>query len=166
MRIKKESRVALFGLSAVVVLLDQMTKIWVQSRMTYGESIPVFPELFHITYILNPGAAFGILEHKTWFFVLVAVLLLGAVAFLYPRIPADRDVLRVGAGLLTGGAAGNLIDRVRTGLVVDFFDFRIWPIFNVADICIVCGVACLTYVLLFTPENRPQSGTGGTGSHG
>lgn len=152
---------ALIGLSTAVVLLDQATKYWIQSRMAYGESAPVIPNIFHITYILNPGAAFGILENKTWFFVLVAVLLIGGMAYIYPRLPSDRHLLKLGAGLLTGGAVGNLIDRIRLGQVVDFFDFRIWPIFNVADIGIVCGVACLAYVLLFMPE-PPNSGEEGT----
>ena len=149
---------ALIGLSTVVVLVDQATKFWIQSRMSYGESVPVISDVFHITYILNPGAAFGILENKTWFFVIVAVLLIAGVTYIYPRLQADRPFLKLGAGLLTGVAVGNLIDRVRIGYVVDFFDFRIWPIFNVADICIVCGVACLAYVLLTTPETS-ESGS-------
>ena len=152
---------ALIGLSTVVVLVDQATKFWIQSRMSYGESVPVISDVFHITYILNPGAAFGILENKTWFFVLIAVLLIGGVAYIYPRLPSDRPLLKLGAGLLTGGAVGKLIDRIRLGQVVDFFDFRIWPIFNVADIGIVCGVACLAYVLLFMSE-PPNSGEEGT----
>ena len=152
---------ALIGLSTAVVLLDQATKYWIQSHMAYGESAPVIPNIFHITYILNPGAAFGILENKTWFFVLIAVLLIGGMAYIYPRLPSDRPLLKMGAGLLTGGAVGNLIDRIRLGQVIDFFDFRIWPIFNVADIGIVCGVACLAYVLLFMPE-PPNSGEEGT----
>ena len=149
---------ALIGLSTVVVSVDQATKFWIQSRMSYGESVPVISDVFHITYILNPGAAFGILENKTWFFVIVALLLIAGVTYIYPRLPTDRPFLKLGAGLLTGGAVGNLIDRVRIGYVVDFFDFRIWPIFNVADICIVCGVACLAYVLLTTPETS-ESGS-------
>ena len=152
---------ALIGLSTLVIVVDQATKYWIQSRMAYGESSPVIREIFHITYILNPGAAFGILENKTWFFIAVALALLAGVAYLYPRMPANQPMVKLGAGLLVGGAIGNLIDRVRIGYVVDFFDFRIWPIFNVADICIVCGVACLAYVLLFMPE-PPDSGAEGT----
>ena len=143
---------ALIGLSSLVIIIDQATKYWIQSRMAYGESAPVIREVFHITYILNPGAAFGILENKTWFFIAVALILLVGVAYLYPRLPANQPIVKLGAGLLVGGAIGNLIDRVRIGYVIDFFDFRIWPIFNVADICIVCGVACLAYYLLLTPD--------------
>jgi signal peptidase II len=151
--------VALIGLSTLVVLVDQVTKFWIQSHMAYGESKPVITDIFHITYILNPGAAFGILENKTWFFVFVAVILVIGVAYIYPRLPDDRPLMRVGAGLLTGGAVGNLIDRIRIGYVVDFFDFRIWPIFNIADICIVCGVVCLAYVLLLMPEKTQTNAT-------
>lgn len=142
---------ALIGLSSLVIVIDQATKYWIQSRMAYGESWPIFTDIFHITYILNPGAAFGILENKTWFFIAVALVLLAGVVYLYPRLP-ENIIVKLGTGLLVGGAIGNLIDRVRIGYVIDFFDFRIWPIFNVADICIVCGVACLAYFLLLSPE--------------
>ena len=151
---------ALIGLSSLVIIIDQATKYWIQSRMAYGESAPVIREVFHITYILNPGAAFGILENKTWFFIAVALVLLAGVAYLYPRMPANQPMVKLGAGLLVGGAIGNLIDRVRIGYVVDFFDLRIWPIFNVADICIVCGVACLAYYLLLIPDEAEPSAPG------
>jgi signal peptidase II len=151
--------VALIGLSSLVILIDQATKYWIQSRMAYGESSPVIREVFHITYILNPGAAFGILENKTWFFIAVALILLAGVAYLYPRLP-ETPIVKLGTGLLVGGAIGNLIDRVRIGYVIDFFDFRVWPIFNVADICIVCGVACIAYFLLLNPEGTETAVTG------
>lgn len=150
---------ALIGLSSLVIVIDQATKYWIQSRMAYGESWPIFTDIFHITYILNPGAAFGILENKTWFFIAVALVLLAGVAYLYPRLP-ENMIVKLGTGLLVGGAIGNLIDRVRIGYVIDFFDFRIWPIFNVADICIVCGVACLAYFLLLSPEGSETAAPG------
>ena len=151
---------ALIGLSSLVIIIDQATKYWIQSRMAYGESSPVIREVFHITYILNPGAAFGILENKTWFFIAVALVLLAGVAYLYPRMPANQPMVKLGTGLLVGGAIGNLIDRVRIGYVIDFFDFRIWPIFNVADICIVCGVAFLAYYLLMIPDETDPAAPG------
>ena len=150
---------ALISLSTLVIVIDQVTKYWIQSRMAYGESSPVIREVFHITYILNPGAAFGILENKTWFFIAVALVLLAGVGYLYPRLP-ENPMVKLGTGLLVGGANGNLIDRVRIGYVIDFFDFRIWPIFNVADICIVCGVACLAYYLLLTADETEPSAPG------
>ena len=99
-----------------VTVLDQLVKWIVQQHMVWGESIPLIPGVFHLTYIINPGAAFGILAYFS-----------------------------AAIGMLLGGALGNAIDRVRISGVVDFFDFRIWPIFNVADIFICVGVALIVF---------------------
>lgn len=144
-------------LAITVVIVDQWSKYYVQNNMVLGTSIPVIADIFHLTYILNPGAAFGILENQRYFFVIIAVVMIGAVAFLYHRIALQPLVLRLGVGLLSGGAVGNGIDRINTGYVVDFFDFRIWPIFNIADIAIVSGVGCIIYTLLFIPEVKDEA---------
>lgn len=129
-----------FMIAGSVLLLDQLVKFVVQHKMQEGLSIPVLPGIFHITYILNPGAAFGLFEEQQWLFILVAVLLVAGVAVLFRQLLQQPPVMRFGAALLVGGALGNLIDRIRLGKVVDFLDFRIWPIFNVADIAICVGV--------------------------
>ncbi|WP_378952087.1 signal peptidase II [Pelosinus sp. sgz500959] len=136
-------------LAFAVIIIDQLSKNYIQTNMNIGMSIPVIQDIFHITYILNPGAAFGLFEHQTIFFVIIAVcMVLGAIYF-YPRIPQPYRILRFGTGLMVGGAIGNVIDRIRTGYVVDFFDFRIWPIFNIADMGIVCGVGCIIFTIIF-----------------
>ncbi len=144
-------------LAVVVVILDQWSKYYVQTQMSLGMSIPVIPEIFHLTYILNPGAAFGILENQRFFFVIIAVAMIAIVIYLYPRLPSKPLLLRLGIGLMAGGAVGNVIDRIKTGYVVDFFDFRIWPIFNIADIAIVIGVSCIVYTLIFTEEKKDEA---------
>ncbi|EGO63233.1 signal peptidase II [Acetonema longum] len=136
-------------LAVTIILLDQWVKYYVQTHMTLGMSIPVVPDIFHITYILNPGAAFGILEHQTTIFIAVAILLVVAVVYFYPRIPKGCRLLRLGIGLQVGGAVGNVIDRIRTGYVVDFLDFRIWPVFNIADMAIVIGVGCIVISMFY-----------------
>lgn len=143
-------------LAVVIVAVDQLSKHYIQSTMLPGMSVPVVDNIFHITYILNPGAAFGILEHQTVFFIGVALVLFAALAYFYPRLPAGNRVLRAGIGLQAGGAVGNLIDRVRTGYVVDFFDFRIWPVFNIADIAIVTGVGLIIYSLLYLSDKEDE----------
>lgn len=143
-------------LAIIISGLDQWTKYYVQTNMVLGMSIPVIPDIFHLTYILNPGAAFGILENQRLFFVIIAVAMVVAVVYFYPHIARQPLLLRLGAGLLTGGAIGNCIDRIKTGAVVDFFDFRIWPIFNVADIAIVVGVAGIVYTLVCIPEKKDE----------
>ncbi len=135
----------MWGLFLFIVAADQLAKFYVQTHMTLGASIPVITGLFHITYILNPGAAFGILENQRMFFILVAgIIVLAAICF-HARLQKEPLLLRCGVGLLLGGAVGNLIDRMQTGFVVDFFDFRVWPIFNIADIAICTGVAMVLW---------------------
>jgi len=136
-------------LALAIVLIDQLSKFYIQAHMMPNMSIPVIQDVFHITYILNPGAAFGLFEHQTIVFVIIAILMIAAVIYFYPQIPRQYRLLRFGIGLLVGGAIGNVIDRIKTGYVVDFFDFRIWPIFNVADMGIVCGVGCIIFTILY-----------------
>lgn len=132
-----------------IIILDQIVKSYIQSIMIVGMSIPVIPDAFHITYILNPGAAFGILENQRMFFILIGTVILCAAIYFYSYIKKENFFIRYGMSMLLGGAVGNLIDRVRIGYVIDFFDFRIWPIFNIADIAIVVGVGCIIYSVLF-----------------
>ena len=117
----------------------------VVSHMEWGESIPLIPNVFHLTYILNPGAAFGILAYQRWFFLLIVLILFGAFFAFRKRIPKEPVYFPAAIGMLLGGALGNAIDRVRLSGVIDFFDFRIWPIFNVADIFICVGVALIVF---------------------
>jgi len=133
----------------IVIIIDQWSKYYVKTHMLPGMSIPVLDNIFHITYVLNAGAAFGILENQQMFFVIIAVVMLGVTLYFFRQIPVSFRLMRLGLSLLAGGAVGNVIDRVQTGYVVDFFDFRIWPVFNVADIAIVTGVACIIYTLTF-----------------
>jgi signal peptidase II len=135
-----------------VFILDQISKIYIIKTMEVGNSIPVIENIFHITYVKNPGAAFGILQHQTGLFIAIAVLLLAAVLYFYPRLPQGYPLIRVAIGLQAGGAVGNLLDRVRTGYVTDFFDFRVWPVFNVADMAIVVGVGLLFLEIVRMPE--------------
>lgn len=136
-------------LALFIVVIDQLSKFYIQTHMVLGMSIPVIQNVFHITYILNAGAAFGLFENQTAFFVIIAVCMVVAAIYFYPRIPKQYRLLRFGTGLIVGGAMGNVIDRIKTGYVVDFFDFRIWPIFNIADVGIVCGVSCIIYTIIY-----------------
>jgi len=148
------SRKVLFPLliSGGIIVLDQFTKLQVQAHFELHESLPVLEGLFSLTYILNPGAAFGFLANqgetfRAVFFLLVSVIALGLLGSFFRQTP-EEDALALGAiCLLFGGAIGNLIDRIRLGEVVDFLDFYIaqhhWPAFNVADSAITVGISCL-----------------------
>ncbi len=137
-----------FFVIAATYAADQLSKAAVQMLMCRGESIPVAPPVFYITYIMNPGAAFGLLANRTPFFIAIGVLLIVAVLVGYRRIPEENVLLRYGLALLLGGALGNLTDRLRYGQVVDFLDFRVWPVFNIADMAIVVGVCLLLWDLI------------------
>lgn len=144
----------LFVLPLAVVILDQFSKYIVVENMVLGESIPIIEEVFHLTYILNPGAAFGMFAHNRLFFIAIAVIVIGIIIWARREILASPWEVKVGCGLFLGGAIGNLIDRARQGLVIDFFDFRIWPVFNIADIAICIGVGLIIWNLLKTELKR------------
>ena len=142
----------------LILIGDQATKYFVVTEMVPGESLPIIGEFFHLTYVLNPGAAFGLFAHQRWFFVIIALVLIGAVIYFYPRLKHEGAMLHYGTVAMAAGAIGNLIDRIRTGLVIDFFDFRIWPVFNVADIAIVLGVIAMIYAILFQSDVAERKG--------
>lgn len=133
-------------------LADQAAKAAVMAWLQPGQSVIVIPHVFSITYTRNPGAAFGILPNQTPFFILVTALLL-AVMFAYLRRERDpAPAMAVGVGLALGGAIGNLADRVRWGTVVDFLDFHVWPVFNLADVALTAGVVLLAWHMLRSAE--------------
>lgn len=134
-----------------VVALDQLVKRIIVANLSLAQSIPVIQDIFHITYIRNTGAAFSLMDGMQWFLVLFPVLLVvAAITFLIIKRKNGHPLLLASVAMIAGGGVGNLIDRIAYGYVVDFFDFRIFPIFNVADIfvCVGCGLMIL-YVLFF-----------------
>lgn len=137
------------ALFALILAVDQLTKYAISANFLPGESLPVVPHIFHITYVLNPGAAFGMLPQARWFFILAAAALILAFFAYHRRLKKEPAAFYYGCVAMLAGAVGNLVDRIRQGLVIDFFDFRIWPVFNVADIAIVLGVAGMIFAILF-----------------
>ena len=142
-----------------IILFDQASKFYIQHSMYIGESIPVIEGIFHITYIENPYTAFGLLKYQTIFFVAAALISVILVILIYKKVIFKKDpFMYIPLTLVLGGAVGNLIDRVRTdGRVIDFIDFRIWPVFNFADLAIVCGMlVLLIHVLFHAPEKEDE----------
>lgn len=127
-----------------VWVIDRLLKVLIQTNFVPGESLKVIPKVFHLTFVLNPGAAFGLLAGRTWIFVVTALLVVGGVIYGQFRIPKKEVLLRLAIGMIGGGALGNLYDRLVIGRVVDYLDFQIWPfVFNFADSMIVIGVGLL-----------------------
>lgn len=148
-------------IAVVVVAIDQFTKYIALSSMAELQSIPLIPNVFHLTLVLNPGAAFSLFANRTSFFIIVTLLAVFISVYFYYKAQPNTFLLRLGIAMQCGGAVGNLIDRIRLGRVVDFFDFRIWPVFNVADSAICVGVALICWELLRKrPEEEiPKGGT-------
>ncbi|MBQ4504537.1 MAG: signal peptidase II [Firmicutes bacterium] len=121
-----------------------------------NDTIPVIDGIFHITYIHNYGAAFSILEGKQGFLLIVTGIAMAAILgyMVIAQIKKKTNPMELWSlALILSGGIGNFIDRVRFGYVVDFFDFRVWPIFNVADIAVCCGCGLLVfYVLIWEPR--------------
>ncbi|MFC2073189.1 signal peptidase II [Chloroflexota bacterium] len=148
----KLPNVFFFLIALVVVVADQLSKIWIRSNLAIGESLPE-TGLFRLTYIHNTGAAFGLFQGQSFALTIVAligiVVLLVFALFIYRRFPLfDSRLGKPAFGLVLGGTVGNLIDRLRLGYVTDFIDIGIWPAFNIADSAIVVGVILFSYSFL------------------
>lgn len=139
-----------------IVVLDRITKLLVVNTMTENMSIPIIKNVFHLTYILNPGAAFGMLQNSRTFFILLTFLIVASAIFFRKKLQQESTLVQYGIGLFLGGALGNVIDRIETGLVIDFFDLRIWPIFNVADIAICLGVGLIVWSVLREESQKKE----------
>ena len=150
------------GFTLFVILFDQISKLFIQYKMKIGESIPVIKGIFHITYIENSRTSFGLFEYNTSFFVMAALISVILVILIYKKIIFKKDpFMYIPLTLVLGGAVGNLIDRVRiNGRVIDFIDFRIWPIFNFADSAIVCAMLILLIHFLFPAPGKEEEEEG------
>lgn len=143
-------------LAGIVIFIDQLSKFYIQNNLKIGESIPIIKGILHITYIENPYTSFGLFKYQTIFFVIACVISIVLVILIYKKIIFKNNTFMfIPLSFILGGAIGNLIDRIRVeGRVIDFIDFRIWPIFNFADMSIVCGMSIiLLYVLFFAPTS-------------
>ena len=146
--------VGFFLIAATVLALDQATKAIIRATLSPGESWPDADWLLHIVHVTNSGAAFGILQGQTVFLVVTSLVGVAAIVLYYLSPPLEHGLLRAALALQLGGAAGNLIDRVRLGEVTDFINFRFWPAFNVADASITIGVAAILWFFLVLESER------------
>ena len=163
------NRYAFVGIvGGLVLLVDQLSKAYIRANFQLYETVPVIEGFFHLTYVLNPGGAFGLLRDadasvRLPFFLIVSVVAVGALLVFVRQLPTEQRFLQFALGLVLGGAIGNLIDRAWFGEVTDFFDVfwgsYHWPAFNVADSGISVGIVVLLYYSLFVPESD-----GGTAS--
>lgn len=139
-----------FLIIIAAVAIDQIIKKAVVSTMALYETIPVIQDVFHITYIHNTGAAFSMMDGmRIVLIMLPLVLVCAALIYMFIKRKTGHPLLMTSVALIAGGGIGNLIDRISMGFVVDYLDFRGFPIFNMADICVCVGCGLLILYILF-----------------
>ncbi len=163
----KSKYLLLLSISGFLVCIDQLVKILVHTRMQLHESITVLENFFHITYVRNYAAAFGVLgnthpEFRTIFFLVMPPLALGIIFYVYKNTHDQDKLSLVALASVFGGALGNYIDRVRYGYVIDFLDLHwyrdyTYPAFNIADSAIVCGVITLIILELVNGKKKAKT---------
>ncbi|MCL2852353.1 MAG: signal peptidase II [Defluviitaleaceae bacterium] len=150
---------------ALLVIMDQATKLAAVNYLQPVGNIPLIPGVFHLTYATNTGAAFGLFQGGRWFFVALTVAVIASLVYYFVKLPNSREYswVRLTLILICGGALGNFIDRLLKGYVVDFLHvtFIRFPIFNLADIFLVMGTLILSALLLFViKDEAPPSDAG------
>jgi len=138
----------IFIIILIILFLDQFSKLLITKNLLYNQSIPVIKGIFYLTLIHNRGAAFGILKNQVPLFICTSVF---AIILIYSNLKNNKHRMSYSIALsfILAGALGNLIDRLFFGFVIDFLDFRIWPVFNVADSAITVGALLLGWSILF-----------------
>lgn len=149
--------------TAVVVVLDQLTKAWASSAMEVWTGKAVIPGFFNLVHYLNRGAAWGFLgsdaiEWQRPLFIAITFVALGFISYMLKTTDSADKWMIHGLGLIAGGAVGNLIDRVRFGHVIDFLDFYVgsyhWPAFNVADCALTVGAGCILLSVYLNKDKK------------
>ena len=148
-----------FLLTAGAILLDQITKLLALRYLAPLDTFPLWKDVFHLTYVENTGAAFGMLKDQRWVFLVISTVALGGMIAYIALTKAKHPLEITSVAFIVGGGIGNMIDRIGRGFVVDFVDVRCIPfwkyVFNVADIfvCVGCGLFIL-YVLLYEARGK------------
>ncbi len=151
-----------------VILVDQITKWLIVSKMQFGESITIIENVLYITSHRNRGAAWGILQGQMWLFYVITIIVICAIVY-YIQKAKGKSLLGVSLGLMLGGAIGNFIDRAVRKEVVDFIHTYIFgynfPVFNIADSSLVIGVILLMIVMLRDERETKEKAYGKNGTH-
>jgi signal peptidase II len=141
-----------------VVFFDQITKKFFSANLDLGESLPVIRNFLHMTLVHNTGIAFGLFKNQGFVFIVIPIIAIVLLAYniYYYRYRAEElnRFYIVAVSMILGGAIGNLIDRMTYGYVIDFVDFRIWPVFNIADSAITVGAIIIAFQCLPAPKGR------------
>lgn len=158
-------------LIAALIMIDQVVKFLVRANIELGGSVPFLPHIMELTYVKNTGAAFSLFSRHTWILAVISAVVAAAIAVMLVKKVVVHPAGRITLSVVLAGAVGNLIDRVAFGYVTDMFRvlFMNFAVFNVADICVVCGgIAFCVYFAFFYEkcEKRGALSRGGADTDG
>ena len=142
-----KKNVFVFSVAFFIVVLDQIAKFFVRQNFKLNDSIPIIKNIFHLTYVTNTGSAFSMFQGINIVFIFISFGVIFGILYSLKKIKEKEKNKQFAVALLLGGAVGNLIDRLLFGHVTDFLDFRIWPVFNVADSAITVSIILLIILL-------------------
>ncbi len=142
-----KKNIIIFSTALFILVLDQFTKFLIKRNFQFNQSIPIIKNILHLTYVTNTGSAFGLFKGLNVFFVVFSFIVIAAIFYFIKKIQKNEKLIQFSAGLLLGGTIGNLIDRLLYGFVIDFIDFRVWPVFNVADSAVTISSVLLIILL-------------------
>ena len=142
-----KKNIVIFSTALIIILSDQFTKFLIRKNFQVNESISIIKNILNLTYITNTGSAFGLLKNLNLFFIIFSIIVIIVIFYVIKNVKENEKFLQFAFGLLLGGTAGNLIDRLIFGKVTDFIDFRIWPVFNVADSAVTVSVIIFIILL-------------------
>ena len=153
---RSRTAICLILIASLIVIIDRFTKFLVFNNFFQNQSVEIIPRVFHLTLVLNTGAAFGLFRDKNYFFVAASLIVITLI-FVYALLRRfDNLAVLIALGMIMGGAIGNLIDRLAFGCIIDFLDFRVWPVFNIADSSITVGSALLILNIFFNKKCSTQ----------
>lgn len=144
-----------FIITAIIIIIDQATKYGAIKYLKNQRPLVIISDFFQLNYVENRGAAFGILQGRRVIFLVITIAVVLVIAFYLIRYYSQMNFLtKISFAILLGGAIGNLIDRIRLGYVVDFISIKLidkydFPVFNIADICVVVSTILIVYLVLF-----------------
>ena len=130
--------------ATIVFFSDFLVKSYFHSQLSF-QSIPIIKNIFHITLVYNRGAAFGILQKNSTFLIYISIAFIFLFLIFIKKENSKNTLFLIASGLIIGGALSNLWDRLFLGYVIDYIDFRVWPVFNISDSCITTGVFFLLW---------------------
>ena len=141
-----KKNILIFSTALIVVLLDQLIKFLIRKNFQLGQPVPLIKNILNITYLTNTGSAFSLFQNLNFIFIIFSSVVVVAIFYIIAKVKENQRLMQFAFGLLLGGTIGNLTDRLIYGAVTDFIDFRIWPVFNIADSAV--SVSIILFIIL------------------